>query len=614
MIGRYDDGAGRGMREVEKYPLAPFGNEEQPRLIEVSVVVPTYNRWTILQRCLTALLNQNIAPDRYELIVVSDGSTDYTVTGMVAFTSDPHVRFLKQSNQGAAAAMNAGIREAVGELILIIDDDCICDPGIIGAHIEAHKDAARTIVIGPVFLHPDSPKTAASELLKRSGERDFNRSKHEGLGRNDLMLCANSSIRRPLFQEHWFDPQYRRSWDIELGIRLQRAGVQVRYAPNAIAYQLNDKSAGALVDDAVSLTMSEVKLAGLYPESRTISSIAAWSLNPPWKRAARVVIARAPISPGPVLALLFSISHSLRRIPLFMKVAQRLLSIRIGVAACRAAVVAAGSWSRLREMFLRRVPVLLYHHVTSDSDRALTEISMPRSVFEKQMNWLARGGYTGIGLSQYLAWRDESAPLPPKPVLITFDDAYSDTSQHAFPILERHHFPAGCMVVSGEIGKLNSWDSDLGWPPLRLMDEEALHLWNCRGVEYGAHTCTHRDLPRLDDRELEIELGGSRQAIEQMIGCPVRTFAYPYGVFDRRVQLKCREYFDLAFTTRPRVSTLATDPLLVGRIEPAVSGSHFGFLCRMRWGWSPVPRVIAKLSRMFLSLRMFRHAQGTAES
>jgi GT2 family glycosyltransferase/peptidoglycan/xylan/chitin deacetylase (PgdA/CDA1 family) len=570
-------------------------------MIKASVVVPTYNRWNSLRRCLESLLSQRFEQGEYEILVVSDGSTDGTEQGMAAFTSDPRVRFLQQSNQGVAAAMNSGIRVARGEIVLIIDDDCICEPDLVAAHVQAHEDDEHLVVLGPVLVHSESPRTAVTELVRECGERDFIRSTTEGLNRADMILCSNSSIRLSLLQNHSFDQRYRRSADIELGIRLHRAGAQLRYAPDAVAYQMYSKSADAFVADAASLSINEVRFGQQYPEYRAISSIAKWNSDRAWKRIARSVAARSPFSPEPVLKLLFSIVHPLRRHPLFLRIAKRVLRLRVGVASCRAAVSAA-SWGYLRALFLLRIPILLYHHVTSDSDSSPTEISMLASTFERQMQWLSQSGYVGIGISDFIAWWENNSRLPSKPVLITFDDAYDDTAQHAFPILERLRFSALCMVVTGEIGKLNRWDFDLGWRPLRLMDHEGLLRWKHRGIEYGAHSCTHRDLRTLNDDDLQSEFAGSRSVLEGITHVPIRSFAYPYGLLDRRVRDQAARFFDFAFTTGPHPSGLATDPLLLGRIEPLPSDTRFDFVSRVRWGWSPKLRMKAKFAKLMLSI------------
>ena len=95
----------------------------------VSVVVPTFNRPAALASCLDALARQDYPADRYEMIVVDDGSAP-TEAAAIAETATRHrVRLVRQENRGPAAARNAGVREAHGAYIAFTDDDCMPAPG-----------------------------------------------------------------------------------------------------------------------------------------------------------------------------------------------------------------------------------------------------------------------------------------------------------------------------------------------------------------------------------------------------------------------------------------------------------------------------------------------------
>src|SRR5207245_4042527 len=99
----------------------------------VSVVVPTFNRPAALASCLDALARQDYPADRYEMIVVDDGSAP-TEAAAIAETATRHrVRLVRQENRGPAAARNAGVREAHGAYIAFTDDDCMPAPGWLAA-------------------------------------------------------------------------------------------------------------------------------------------------------------------------------------------------------------------------------------------------------------------------------------------------------------------------------------------------------------------------------------------------------------------------------------------------------------------------------------------------
>lgn len=399
------------------------------------VVVPTYNRRSSLQRCLDALLSQRFARDEYEIIVVSEH--DMQQPG----PSDVPIHFLRQSNHGAADAMNRGLQVANGEIVIFIDDECICESDFVNAHVQAHGDAEDRVVLGPLPLHPECPRTAANELLREREQRRILRITSEGLSLSDLVIGANSSVRPPLLQKCALDAAYLHGAGIELGIRMRAAGAEGCYASTAAAYRICNKTPDDLVADAANLSRCEVELARQYPAYRAVSSIAGWNRNVAKERAVRSLTARLPFSPEPVLKLLFTMIHPFQKRAFMLRAAHWLLKLRVGIASCRAAVSASGSWTGLRALFLLRVPILLYHHIMLDTDPSPSAMSMAQSTFERQMQWLSASGYRGISVSEFIAWRENNSQLPPKPVLITFDDAYDDTAQYAFPILLRGNGP-----------------------------------------------------------------------------------------------------------------------------------------------------------------------------
>src|SRR5262249_49811893 len=113
--------------------------------------------------------------------------------------------------------------------------------------------------------------------------------------------------------------------------------------------------------------------------------------------------------------------------------------------------------------------------------------------------------------------------LPASAVVITFDDGWQDQYDVAFPILQKHHFTATFFVYTNAIGNGSAF---MTWDELR----ELQHA----GMTIGAHSRTH---PRLIEPNvsLENEIDGSRDDIERQLGVSPELFAYPYGLWDRRV-------------------------------------------------------------------------------
>ncbi|MBI3998716.1 MAG: glycosyltransferase family 2 protein, partial [Armatimonadetes bacterium] len=121
---------------------------------DLSVVIPTLNRREVLKRVLDALAHQTYPADRYEVVVVDDGSTDGTqdVVEAAGRTGPPAVRYVRQTpgKRGPASANNLGIKAAQGEWILFLNDDVVADPHLVEEHVRFHRAYGDIIVQGRV--------------------------------------------------------------------------------------------------------------------------------------------------------------------------------------------------------------------------------------------------------------------------------------------------------------------------------------------------------------------------------------------------------------------------------------------------------------------------------
>ena len=120
-------------------------------MIELSIVIPTYNRVNHLQICLEALNRQTQAADDFEVLVVVDGSTDATIERLKSFETSYLLRTIWQENHGQAHALNRGITEAKGRYILFLDDDIVADPRLVAEHLRAHHDHLNAVVVARII-------------------------------------------------------------------------------------------------------------------------------------------------------------------------------------------------------------------------------------------------------------------------------------------------------------------------------------------------------------------------------------------------------------------------------------------------------------------------------
>src|SRR5581483_2355937 len=122
---------------------------------KVSVIIPTYNRVERLKQVLAAFAGQNFPLDQFEVIVVSDGSSDGTHEYLQALESPLQLSLVIQENQGPAAARNRGIQAARGDLVLFTDDDVVPTPRLIAEHIRIHDQSGPNVVVLGPMLTPD---------------------------------------------------------------------------------------------------------------------------------------------------------------------------------------------------------------------------------------------------------------------------------------------------------------------------------------------------------------------------------------------------------------------------------------------------------------------------
>jgi peptidoglycan/xylan/chitin deacetylase (PgdA/CDA1 family) len=166
------------------------------------------------------------------------------------------------------------------------------------------------------------------------------------------------------------------------------------------------------------------------------------------------------------------------------------------------------------------VPILEYHVLGHPPEGApYPELYVGRTDFEKQMDYLEEHGYEAVTLEQVEeAWYGKGT-LPPKPIVLSFDDGYRPQFTFALPTLKKHGW-AGVLNLKAE-------GSDLYESNVKAMI--------AAGWELAAHTIHHLDLTELGPEELEEEVAGSRKLLQKEYGVPVNNFCYPAGQFDETV-------------------------------------------------------------------------------
>jgi len=207
-------------------------------MLDISVVIPTYNRLETLRVVVPALLANTLDGERYEIIVADSNSNDGTAEYLAGIaTAHPNVRHVPGPYSGRAMARNAGIAAARAEVVLFTDSDIIASPELLERHLDHHRAERGVAVVGMEL------QVNTLEEYERLRDHPETRRPLHPAGRRRLswlyFLTGNASVRKSdLARVGSFDENFTGYGheDLELGYRLQAAGVRIVYEPRAVNY------------------------------------------------------------------------------------------------------------------------------------------------------------------------------------------------------------------------------------------------------------------------------------------------------------------------------------------------------------------------------------------
>jgi len=174
------------------------------------------------------------------------------------------------------------------------------------------------------------------------------------------------------------------------------------------------------------------------------------------------------------------------------------------------------------------VPILMYHHIAktpAGADALQRDLSVDPKVFKEQLLYLKHEGYQSISLRDLALHLTVGAPLPDKPIILTFDDGYADAYTQAFPRLLRVGYTGTFFLVTSPIDAGNP--DFVSWAQVQEM--------HSAGMEFEPHSYDHPDLRNRGFRYLVYQILGPKEAIEARTGEICRFFAYPSGRYDQYV-------------------------------------------------------------------------------
>ncbi len=177
---------------------------------------------------------------------------------------------------------------------------------------------------------------------------------------------------------------------------------------------------------------------------------------------------------------------------------------------------------------INQIPIIAYHKISDRKEFGLNVLSP--AIFRKQIETIADSGFQPITF-----WDVARNKIPPKPIIITFDDGYSCFYENALPVLSEYNFKSVVFLITGYIGKKNTWEPFPGQHNSYHLSLDEIKTIAERGHEIGSHTISHRYLPLLNSVELEMELITSKQNLELLLNREVISICYPFGRYNKKV-------------------------------------------------------------------------------
>lgn len=213
------------------------------------------------------------------------------------------------------------------------------------------------------------------------------------------------------------------------------------------------------------------------------------------------------------------------------------------------------------------IPILLYHSISDRASPAFRQWAVAPSRFGEHIAYLTEAGYTALTLGELVQGLDMPSKLPAKPVVVTFDDGFADFASEAVPVLQRYRCSATLYICTGYVGQTSRWLLAEGEGNRPMMSWDEISTLPAAGIECGAHTQTHPQLDTLRLGAAREEIVRSKATLEDRLGRPVESFAYPHGYHGPRVRELVRQAgYTSACAVKHAMSSTGDDRFALARI------------------------------------------------
>lgn len=197
-----------------------------------------------------------------------------------------------------------------------------------------------------------------------------------------------------------------------------------------------------------------------------------------------------------------------------------------------------------RKAHPRFIPILMYHKIPDQPIDSPNKIFVTKKNFEKHLRFFKLRGLKPITFKDYRDFREgkiAATVFPKKPIILTFDDGYTDNCTNLLPLMEKYGYK-GVLYLLGDFDvRYNFWDADQGDHKDEIMSKEQKQTFVEKGWEIGSHTLTHRHLSQLCEVEVFNEISQAKANLEKELQIEIISFAYPYGDLSEMVKTQVRK-------------------------------------------------------------------------